>query len=61
MNIIQYLEGIYRTLDEISVVGIENQSKLVGAANAVVNVIQELQKQKAPGPDTPPEKGRDAL
>ncbi len=58
MDVIQYLEGIYHTLDEISVKGLDNQSKLVGAANAVVSVIQELRKQ-APKSDPAPEEGRE--
>ena len=42
MENINLLEAIVSTMDTISVVGIENQDKFVGCANAIRSVIRSL-------------------
>ena len=42
MEIITLLEAVVSTMDKISVVGIDNQDKFVGCANAVRAVIRDL-------------------
>lgn len=41
-NAINLLDAIYSTMDSISVVGIENQDRFVGCANAIQNVKKTL-------------------
>lgn len=43
MEIISLLEAVVSTMDTISVVGIDNQDKFVGCANAIKTVIRQLQ------------------
>ena len=47
MENINLLEAIVSTMDTISVVGIENQDKFVGCANAIRSVIRSLQQEQA--------------
>ena len=47
MENINLLEAIVATMDTISVVGIENQDKFVGCANAIRRVIRSLQQEQA--------------
>lgn len=42
MEIITLLEAVVSTMDKISVVGIDNQDKFVGCANAVRAAIRDL-------------------
>ena len=51
MENINLLEAIVSTMDTISVVGIENQDKFVGCANAIRSVIRSLRKEQ-PGKNT---------
>lgn len=44
---INLLEAIVSTMDTISVVGIENQDKFVGCANAIRSVIRQLREEQA--------------
>lgn len=43
MEIISLLEAVVTTMDTIPVVGIDNQDKFVGCANAIKTVIRQLQ------------------
>lgn len=45
MENINLLEAIVSTMDTISVVGIENQDKFVGCANAIRSVIRSLRQE----------------
>ena len=47
MENINLLEAIVSTMDTISVVGIENQDKFVGCANAIRSVIRSLRQEQA--------------
>lgn len=47
METINLLEAIVSTMDTISVVGIDNQDKFVGCANAIRSVIRQLQEEQA--------------
>ena len=47
MENINLLEAIVSTMDTIYVVGIENQDKFVGCANAIRSVIRSLQQEQA--------------
>ena len=47
MENINLLEAIVATMDTISVVGIENQDKFVGCANAIRSVIRSLRAEQA--------------
>ena len=47
MENINLLEAIVSTMDTISVVGIENQDKFVGCANAIRSVIRSLRQEHA--------------
>ena len=47
MENINLLEAIVATMDTISVVGIENQDKFVGCANAIRSVIRSLRQERA--------------
>ena len=47
MENINLLEAIVATMDTISVVGIENQDKFVGCANAIRSVIRSLRQEQA--------------
>ena len=47
METINLLEAIVATMDTISVVGIENQDKFVGCANAIRSVIRSLRQEQA--------------
>lgn len=51
METINLLEAIVSTMDTISVVGIDNQDKFVGCANAIRSVIRSLRQEQA-GKDT---------
>ena len=42
MEVIELLEAVVSTMDTIPVVGIDNQDKFVGCANAVRTAIREL-------------------
>lgn len=46
METINLLEAIVATMDTISVVGIENQDKFVGCANAIRSVIRQLREEQ---------------
>ena len=46
-DLISLLEAVYSTMDTIAVMGISNQDKFVGCANAVKNVSQKLQELNA--------------
>ena len=41
---INLLDAVHSTMDTISVVGVENQDKFVGCANAIQTVSQTLEK-----------------
>lgn len=41
---INLLNAVHSTMDTISVVGVENQDKFVGCANAIQTVSQTLEK-----------------
>lgn len=41
---INLLNAVHATMDTISVVGVENQDKFVGCANAIQTVSQTLEK-----------------
>lgn len=43
-NLISLLEAVFSTMNTINVVGIDNQDKFVGCANAIKNVSQKLQE-----------------
>ena len=43
-NAIQLLKAVRSTMDTIAVLGVENQDKFVGCANAVQTVVQTLEK-----------------
>lgn len=43
-NAIQLLKAVRSTMDTIDVRGVENQDKFVGCANAVLTVVQTLEK-----------------
>ena len=45
MENINMLEAIVSTMDTISVVGIDNQDKFVGCANAIRSVIRSLRQE----------------
>lgn len=47
METISLLEAVVATMDTISVVGIENQDKFVGCANAIRSVIRSLKQEQA--------------
>ena len=47
MENINLLEAIVSTMDTISVVGIENQDKFVGCANAIRIAIRSLRQEQA--------------
>jgi len=47
MDIIKHLEAVLHTMDSIAVTGIDNQSKMVGAANGILAVVQYLREEKA--------------
>ena len=47
MENINLLEAIVSTMGTISVVGIENQDKFVGCANAIRSVIRSLRQEQA--------------
>ena len=47
MENINLLEAIVSTMDTISVVGIDNQDKFVGCANAIRSVIRSLRQEQA--------------
>ena len=47
---INMLEAIVATMDTISVVGIENQDKFVGCANAIRSVIRSLRAEHSENP-----------
>ena len=47
METINLLEAIVSTMDTLSVVGIENQDKFVGCANAIRSVIRSLRQEQA--------------
>ena len=47
MDVIDLLEAVVSTMDTISVVGIDNQDKFVGCANAIRSVIRSLRKEQA--------------
>ena len=46
MENINLLEAIVATMDTIPVVGIENQDKFVGCANAIRSVIRSLRQEQ---------------
>lgn len=50
MENINLLEAIVATMDTISVVGIENQDKFVGCANAIRSVIRSLREEHSENP-----------
>lgn len=50
MENINLLEAIVATMDTISVVGIENQDKFVGCANAIRSVIRSLRAEHSGNP-----------
>ena len=50
MENINLLEAIVATMDTISVVGIENQDKFVGCANAIRSVIRSLRAEHSENP-----------
>lgn len=43
MDVIDLLEAVVSTMNTIPVVGIDNQDKFVGCANAIKTVIRQLQ------------------
>ena len=47
MENINLLEAIVSTMDTIPVVGIDNQDKFVGCANAIRSVIRSLRQEQA--------------
>ena len=47
MDVIDLLEAVVSTMDTIPVVGIENQDKFVGCANAIRSVIRSLRQEQA--------------
>lgn len=47
MEMISLLEAVVSTLDTIPVVGIDNQDKFVGCANAIRTVIRQLRTEQA--------------
>lgn len=56
------LMAIYNTLDSVFVIGVENQAKIVGAANAIRSTIADLQneakKEAEKAPAKTPEGGK---
>ena len=44
---INLLNSVYLTMDTISVVGVDNQDKSVGCANAIRSVIRSLRQEQA--------------
>ena len=54
-EIINLLSRIGATMDTISVVGIDNQDKFVGCANAIKTVIRKLEQLPAAEQKTEPE------
>ena len=54
-EIINLLSRIGATMDTISVVGIDNQDKFVGCANAIKTVIRKLEQLPAAEEKTEPE------
>lgn len=54
-EIINLLSRIGATMETISVVGIDNQDKFVGCANAIKTVIQKLDQLPAAEQKTEPE------
>lgn len=54
-DIINLLSRIGATMDTISVVGIDNQDKFVGCANAIKTVIRKLEQLPAAEQKTEPE------
>lgn len=52
------LMAIYNTLDSVFVVRVENQAKIVGAANAICSIITDLQKEAEKAPAQVPEGGK---
>lgn len=47
MEIISLLEAVVSTMDTIPVVGIDNQDKFVGCANAVRTAVRKLRAAQA--------------
>lgn len=47
MDVIDLLEAVVSTMDTIPVVGIDNQDKFVGCANAIRSVIRSLRQEQA--------------
>ena len=56
-EIINLLSRIGATMETISVVGIDNQDKFVGCANAIKTVIRKLKQLPAAEQKTEPEGG----
>lgn len=50
MNVIELLEAVVSTMDTIPVVGINNQDKFVGCANAIRTAIRQLRASKTEKP-----------
>lgn len=46
MDVIDLLEAVVSTMDTISVVGLDNQDKFVGCANAIRSVIRSLRQEQ---------------
>lgn len=47
MEIISLLEAVVSTMDTIPVVGIDNQDKFVGCANAIRTAIRQLRAERS--------------
>lgn len=47
MDVIDLLEAVVSTMDTIPVVGIDNQDKFVGCANAVRTAVRKLRAAQA--------------
>lgn len=50
MEIISLLEAVVSTMDTIPVVGIDNQDKFVGCANAIRTAIRQLRAERSEKP-----------
>lgn len=50
MEIISLLEAVVSTMDTIPVVGINNQDKFVGCANAIRTAIRQLRAEQSEKP-----------